>query len=168
MPGQEMRRKNVRRKLNAMPTEFKGLNVLLVDDSIVRGTTSQEIIQMARDVGARKVYFASAAPAIRFPNVYGIDMPSIEELVAAGRSDDEVAGAIGADMVFFQDLDDLIASCRAFNPRIAAFDTSVFDGKYVTGDVTPEYLHKLEMRRSDAAKQKQPADGEVIGLHNYK
>ncbi|KAJ2039636.1 amidophosphoribosyltransferase, partial [Coemansia sp. S2] len=168
MPGQEMRRKNVRRKLNAMPTEFKGLNVLLVDDSIVRGTTSQEIIQMARDVGARKVYFASAAPAIRFPNVYGIDMPSIEELVASGRSDDDVAGAIGADMVFFQDLDDLIASCRAFNPRIAAFDTSVFDGKYVTGDVTAEYLHKLEMRRSDAAKQKKPGDGEVIGLHNYK
>ncbi|KAJ2809893.1 amidophosphoribosyltransferase [Coemansia furcata] len=168
MPGQEMRRKNVRRKLNAMPTEFKGLNVLLVDDSIVRGTTSQEIIQMARDVGARKVYFASAAPAIRFRNVYGIDMPSIEELVASGRSDDDVAGAIGADMVFFQELDDLIASCRAFNPRIAAFDTSVFDGKYVTGDVTPEYLHKLEMRRSDASKQKKPADGEVIGLHNYK
>ncbi|KAJ2894028.1 hypothetical protein IWW38_002697 [Coemansia aciculifera] len=163
-----MRRKNVRRKLNAMPTEFKGLNVLLVDDSIVRGTTSQEIIQMARDVGARKVYFASAAPAIRFPNVYGIDMPSIDELVAAGRSDDDVAAAIGADMVFFQDLGDLIASCREFNPRIAAFDTSVFDGKYVTGDVTPEYLHKLEMRRNDAAKQKKPADGEVIGLHNYK
>ncbi|KAJ1880285.1 hypothetical protein GGH92_006956, partial [Coemansia sp. RSA 2673] len=114
------------------------------------------------------VYFASAAPAIRFPNVYGIDMPSIEELVASGRSDDDVAGAIGADMVFFQDLDDLIASCRAFNPRIAAFDTSVFDGKYVTGDVTAEYLHKLEMRRSDAAKQKKPGDGEVIGLHNYK
>ncbi|KAJ2907985.1 amidophosphoribosyltransferase [Coemansia aciculifera] len=164
----EMRRKNVRRKLNAMPTEFKGLNVLLVDDSIVRGTTSQEIIQMARDVGARKVYFASAAPAIRFPNVYGIDMPSIDELVAAGRSDDDVAAAIGADMVFFQDLGDLIASCREFNPRIAAFDTSVFDGKYVTSDVTPEYLHKLEMRRNDAAKQKKPADGEVIGLHNYK
>ncbi|KAJ2644816.1 amidophosphoribosyltransferase [Coemansia sp. RSA 1694] len=168
MPGQEMRRKNVRRKLNAMPTEFKGLNVLLVDDSIVRGTTSQEIIQMARDVGAKKVYFASAAPAIRFPNVYGIDMPSIAELVAAGRSDDDVAAAIGADMVFFQDLADLVASCREFNPRIAAFDTSVFDGKYVTGDVTPEYLRKLEMRRSDATKQKRPADGEVIGLHNYK
>ncbi|KAJ1669358.1 amidophosphoribosyltransferase, partial [Coemansia sp. RSA 25] len=127
-----------------------------------------EIIQMARDVGAKKVYFASAAPAIRFPNVYGIDMPSIAELVAAGRSDDDVAAAIGADMVFFQDLADLVASCREFNPRIAAFDTSVFDGKYVTGDVTPEYLRKLEMRRSDATKQKRPADGEVIGLHNYK
>ncbi|KAJ1998936.1 amidophosphoribosyltransferase [Coemansia thaxteri] len=168
MPGQDMRRKNVRRKLNAMPTEFHGRSVLLVDDSIVRGTTSQEIIQMARDVGARNVYFASAAPAIRYPNVYGIDMPSIAELVAAGRSDDDVAAAIGADHVFFQDLDDLVDSCRSFNPRIAAFDTSVFDGTYVTGDVTPEYLHKLEMRRSDAAKQKQPADSEAIGLHNYK
>ncbi|KAJ2853245.1 amidophosphoribosyltransferase, partial [Coemansia asiatica] len=168
MPGQEMRRKNVRRKLNAMPTEFKDLNVLLVDDSIVRGTTSQEIIQMARDVGAKKVYFASAAPAIRFPNVYGIDMPSMKELVAAGHSDADVAAAIGADYVFFQNLDDLIDSCRKFNPRIKAFDTSVFDGKYVTGDVSQEYLDKLEARRSDTAKQKQAADGEVIGLHNYK
>ncbi|KAJ1997075.1 hypothetical protein GGI04_005536, partial [Coemansia thaxteri] len=125
-------------------------------------------ILRARVVGARNVYFASAAPAIRYPNVYGIDMPSIAELVAAGRSDDDVAAAIGADHVFFQDLDDLVDSCRSFNPRIAAFDTSVFDGTYVTGDVTPEYLHKLEMRRSDAAKQKQPADSEAIGLHNYK
>ncbi|KAJ1934461.1 amidophosphoribosyltransferase, partial [Linderina pennispora] len=125
MPGQEMRRKNVRRKLNAMATEFKDLNVLLVDDSIVRGTTSQEIIQMARDVGARKVYFASAAPAIRHPNVYGIDMPSMKELVAADRDDSEVASVLGADRVFFQDLDDLVASCRQFNPRIKNFDTSV-------------------------------------------
>ncbi|KAJ1724278.1 amidophosphoribosyltransferase [Coemansia erecta] len=168
MPGQEMRRKNVRRKLNAMPTEFKDLNVLLVDDSIVRGTTSQEIIQMARDVGAKKVYFASAAPAIRFPNVYGIDMPSTTELVAAGHSDADVAAAIGADHVFFQDLADLVDSCRKFNPRIKAFDTSVFDGKYVTGNVSQEYLAKLEARRSDSAKQKQSADGEVIGLHNYQ
>ncbi|KAJ1833119.1 amidophosphoribosyltransferase [Coemansia sp. RSA 2711] len=169
MPGQEMRRKNVRRKLNAMPTEFKDLNVLLVDDSIVRGTTSQEIIQMARDVGAKKVYFASAAPAIRYPNVYGIDMPTMKELVASGNSNDAVSAAIGADRVFFQDLDDLVASCRRFNPSITAFDTSVFDGKYITGDVSDEYLQKLEARRSDASKQKpEPADSEVIGLHNYK
>lgn len=169
MPGQEMRRKSVRRKLNAMPTEFKDLNVLLVDDSIVRGTTSQEIIQMARDVGARKVYFASAAPAIRFPNVYGIDMPSMQELVAAGNSDDDVAATIGADQVFFQDIEDLIESCRKFNPQIKAFDTSVFDGKYVTGDVDQEYLEMLESRRSDGAKQQRNAlDSEVIGLHNYK
>ncbi|KAJ2157710.1 amidophosphoribosyltransferase [Coemansia sp. RSA 552] len=169
MPGQETRRRNVRRKLNAMPTEFKGLNVLLVDDSIVRGTTSREIIQMARDVGARKVYFASAAPAIRHPNVYGIDMPSMAELVAAGTSDDAVAETIGADRVFFQDIDDLVESCRSFNPSIATFDTSVFDGKYVTGDVTPEYLHKLESRRTDPAKQQGSSpDGEVIGLHNYQ
>ncbi|KAJ1892772.1 amidophosphoribosyltransferase [Kickxella alabastrina] len=168
MPGQEMRRKNVRRKLNAMPTEFKDLNVLLVDDSIVRGTTSQEIIQMARDVGAKKVYFASAAPAIRFPNVYGIDMPSMKELVAAGHSDSDVAAAIGADYVFFQDLSDLIDSCRKFNPKITTFDTSVFDGKYVAGNVSEEYLQKLENRRSDDAKKKDGGDGEVIGLHNYQ
>ncbi|KAJ2404880.1 amidophosphoribosyltransferase [Coemansia sp. RSA 2526] len=169
MPGQEMRRKSVRRKLNAMPTEFKDRNVLLVDDSIVRGTTSQEIIQMARDVGAKKVYFASAAPAIRYPNVYGIDMPSRTELVAAGNSDEDVSAAIGADRVFFQDLDDLVASCRLFNPKITTFDTSVFDGKYVTGDVTPEYLEKLEERRADCSKLKaDSADNEVIGLHNYK
>ncbi|KAJ1733794.1 amidophosphoribosyltransferase [Coemansia biformis] len=168
MPGQETRRKNVRRKLNAMPTEFKGLNVLLVDDSIVRGTTSREIIQMARDVGAKKVYFASAAPALRFPNVYGIDMPTGKELVAAGCSDADVAAAIGADHIFFQDLADLVDSCRRFNPAITTFDTSVFDGKYVTGDVSAEYLQKLEARRSDAAKQKDMADGETIGLHNYK
>ncbi|KAJ1892658.1 amidophosphoribosyltransferase [Kickxella alabastrina] len=168
MPGQEMRRKNVRRKLNAMPTEFKDLNVLLVDDSIVRGTTSQEIIQMARDVGAKKVYFASAAPAIRFPNVYGIDMPSMKELVAAGHSDGDVAAAIGADYVFFQDLSDLIDSCRKFNPKITSFDTSVFDGKYVAGNVSEEYLQKLENRRSDDAKKKDGGDGEVIGLHNYQ
>ncbi|KAJ2773703.1 hypothetical protein IWQ57_001175, partial [Coemansia nantahalensis] len=114
------------------------------------------------------VYFASAAPAIRFPNVYGIDMPTGKELVATGRTDAEVAEVIGADCIFFQDLDDLIDSCRRFNPAIAAFDTSVFDGKYVTGDVSSEYLQKLEARRSDAAKQKANADGEAIGLHNYK
>ncbi|KAJ1791460.1 amidophosphoribosyltransferase [Coemansia sp. RSA 2399] len=169
MPGQEMRRKNVRRKLNAMPTEFKGLSVLLVDDSIVRGTTSQEIIQMARDVGAKKVYFASAAPALRYPNVYGIDMPSMKELVASGLSDDEVAAEIGADHVFFQDIDDLVDSCRRFNPNIKEFDTSVFNGQYITGDVTAEYLQKLESRRSDASMQKKAhTNAEVIGLHNYK
>ncbi|KAI9595981.1 phosphoribosyltransferase-like protein, partial [Syncephalis fuscata] len=140
MPGQTMRRKNVRRKLNAMALEFAGKNVLLVDDSIVRGTTSSEIVQMARDVGAKKVYFASAAPAIRHANVYGIDMPTPHELVAYNRNDAQIAEAIGADYVIFQALPDLISACNKFNPALEHFDTSVFDGKYVTGDVSTEYL----------------------------
>jgi amidophosphoribosyltransferase len=151
MPGQNVRKKSVRQKLNAMPLEFKGKNVLLVDDSIVRGTTSKEIIQMARDAGATAVYFASASPPVRFPNVYGIDMPTRRELLANGRTDEEIAKEIGADAVLYQDLDDLIAAIRSVNPNIERFDASCFDGCYVTGDVTEAYLARLEGQRSGAS-----------------
>jgi len=152
MPGQAQRTRSVRQKLNAIDLEFKGKNVLLVDDSIVRGTTSQQIIQMAREAGARKVYFASAAPPVRYPNVYGIDMPAASELVASGRSDEEVTRAIGADRLIYQDLSDLIDAAREGNPRITRFDASCFDGVYVTGDVSAAYLAKIERHRNDAAK----------------
>lgn len=155
MPGQNMRRKNVRRKLNAMQLEFEGKNVMLVDDSIVRGTTSKEIIQMAKDVGAKNVYMASCAPPIRFSNVYGIDMPSADELVAHGRTEDEIAKHIGADLVIFQTLPDLIESCRQFNPAIQQFDCSVFTGEYVTGGVDDRYLERINRLRNDKAKAKQ-------------
>jgi len=152
MPGQETRKKSVRQKLNAIGLEFKGKNVLLVDDSIVRGTTSQQIVEMAREAGANKVYFASAAPAVRYPNVYGIDMPSAKELIAHGRTEDEVGVLIGADKMIYQDLDDLIDSCREGNPKVKRFDTSVFDGHYVTGDIDAEYLNQLDKERNDFAK----------------
>ncbi|KAH7913990.1 phosphoribosyltransferase-like protein [Hygrophoropsis aurantiaca] len=152
MPGQQMRRKNVRRKLNAMALEFAGKNVLLVDDSIVRGTTSKEIIQMAKDVGAKKVLVASCAPPIRHSNVYGIDMPSRNELVAHGRDTEEIAAAIGADLVIFQKLPDLISSVRQFNPSLTNFDCSVFTGEYVTGGVDEAYLTHLESLRADNVK----------------
>jgi len=148
MPGQASRKKSVRQKLNAMPLEFKGKNVLLVDDSIVRGTTSREIIQMARDAGATAVYFASASPPVRFPNVYGIDMPTREELLANGRTDAEITAEIGADAVVYQDLADLIAAVRSVNPAIEEFDASCFNGCYVTGDVTEAYLARLEGQRN--------------------
>jgi amidophosphoribosyltransferase len=153
MPGQSQRKKSVRQKLNAIELEFKDKNVLLVDDSIVRGTTCRQIIQMARDAGARKVYFASAAPAIRYPNVYGIDMPAASELIAAGRTDKEVETLIGADWLVYQDLDDLIDSAREGNPDIQTYECSVFDGEYVTGDVDDLYLKRLEAMRNDAAKK---------------
>ena len=152
MPGQQMREKSVRRKLNAIDLEFRGKNVLLVDDSIVRGTTSAQIIDLAREAGAKKVYFASAAPPVRFPNVYGIDMPATSELVAADRTVDEVANLIGADWLVYQDLDDLVAACRHDDAQVTEFDTSCFSGEYVTGDVTPEYLARLQTERSDEAK----------------
>ncbi|HUN27000.1 MAG TPA: amidophosphoribosyltransferase [Steroidobacteraceae bacterium] len=152
MPGQELRERSVRRKLNAIDLEFRGKNVLLVDDSIVRGTTSAQIIELAREAGARKVYFASAAPAVRFPNVYGIDMPATSELIAATRSPEEVQRFIGADWLIYQDLGDLVAACRHDNARITEFDTSCFSGEYVTGDVTREYLERLQLERSDEAK----------------
>lgn len=152
MPGQEQRQKSVRSKLNAIDLEFRGKNVLLVDDSIVRGTTSAQIIELAREAGARKVYFASAAPPVRYPNVYGIDMPAASELVAASRSEEEVRVAIGADWLLYQDLDDLVAACKHDNAKITEFDTSCFSGEYVTGDVTSEYLRRLEVERSDAAR----------------
>src|SRR5258708_7103095 len=149
MPGQELRRKSVRQKLNAMAIEFHGKNVLLVDDSIVRGTTSRGIVQMARESGAAKVFCASAAPPVRFPNVYGIDMPTRGELIATGRSDSEIAEAIGADAVIYQELDALIEDVRSLNPAIKHFDCSCFDGVYVTGDVSPEYLEGIEAVRHD-------------------
>ncbi len=152
MPGQAERRRSVRHKLNAIDLEFRNKNVLLVDDSIVRGTTSREIIQMAREAGARKVYFASAAPPVRYPNVYGIDMPAAQELIATARSTDEICAEIGADRLIYQDLDDLIDAVREGNPAIADFDTSCFSGQYVTGDVTDAYLNEVESVRRDSAK----------------
>jgi amidophosphoribosyltransferase len=158
MPGQEQREKSVRRKLNAIDHEFRGKNVLLVDDSIVRGTTSAQIIELAREAGARKVYFASAAPPVRFPNVYGIDMPVTSELVAANRTEAEVATQIGADWLLYQDLSDLVAACRHDDARIVEFDTSCFSGEYVTGDVSALYLQRLQEQRSDAAKAQRRVD----------
>jgi amidophosphoribosyltransferase len=153
MPGQDERVKSVRRKLNAIELEFRRKNVLLVDDSIVRGTTSKQIIQMARDAGAKKVYFASAAPPVRFPNVYGIDMPAANELIAHGRSEDEVQRLIGADWLVYQDLADLIGAVAEGNEALSHFDTSCFSGEYVTG-VEPTYLRELEFHRSDDAKNR--------------
>jgi amidophosphoribosyltransferase len=149
MPGHAVRRKSVRQKLNAIAREFKGKNVLLVDDSIVRGTTSREIVQMARESGANRVFFASASPPVRFPNVYGIDMPTARELIASNRTDDEIAAEIGADCLIYQDLDALIDSVRSVNPSVKNFETSCFSGEYVTGDVTPEYLAGVEAERND-------------------
>jgi amidophosphoribosyltransferase len=153
MPGQAERTKSVRHKLNAIDLEFRNKNVLLVDDSIVRGTTSRQIIKLAREAGARRVYFASAAPPVRYPNVYGIDMPAAAELIANGRSVEEIQELIGADRLIYQDLHGLIRSVRHDNSSIEEFDTSCFSGEYVTGDVTDEYLHEIEQRRNDAAKQ---------------
>ncbi|KAF8987764.1 amidophosphoribosyltransferase [Haplosporangium bisporale] len=169
MPGQAMRKKTVRRKFNAMSLEFAGKNVLIVDDSIVRGTTSKEIVQMARDAGAKKVYLASCAPEIRFPNVYGIDMPSPHELVAYNKTEDQIAQAIGADKVIFQDLVGLISSCQKFNPSITSWDASVFDGKYVTGRVDQKYLKRLENLRADGNKGsfEDMQSPETLGLHNF-
>ncbi len=148
MPGQATRRKSVRQKLNAISQEFRGRNVLLVDDSIVRGTTSREIIMMAREAGARKVYFASASPPVRFANVYGIDMPTRSELIAAYRNDDEICREIGADALVYQDLDALKAAVRSVNPAMTQFETSCFDGSYITGDVTSVYLQSMEDKRA--------------------
>ncbi len=165
MPGQEVRKKSVRQKLNAIGMEFKGKNVLLVDDSIVRGTTSREIVQMARDAGANKVFFASAAPPVRYPNVYGIDMPTSRELIAYGRTDDEIAREIGADRLIYQDLDALIEDCRSVNPRIQHFETSCFTGEYITGDITPEYLAGVEAQRNDGELRRREASGNQLDLN---
>ncbi len=169
MPGQEERAKSVRRKLNAIDLEFRGKNVLLVDDSIVRGTTSKQIIKLAREAGASKVYFASAAPPVRYPNVYGIDMPAASELIANGRTSEQVQDIIGADRLIYQDLHGLIRSVRHENSGISEFDTSCFSGEYVTGDVTEEYLDELEQRRNDAAKEARKAEDKgskpaVVGI----
>ena len=171
MPGQQQRQKSVRQKLNAISLEFRDKNVLLVDDSIVRGTTTQQIIQMAREQGARKVYMASAAPALRFPNVYGIDMPAREEFVAHQRSEEEVARFIGADWLVYQDIADLKASAREGNPRIQDFECSAFDGQYVTGDIDEAYLQRLSSARNDQMKQRRDeqfrTDTNILELHNH-
>jgi len=164
MPGQEVRMRSVRQKLNVIGMEFKGKNVLLVDDSIVRGTTSREIVTMARESGARKVFFASAAPPVRYPNVYGIDMPTRAELIAAHRSEDEVGAEIGADALIYQDLEALKDAVRMTNPKLATFETSCFDGVYVTGDVTSDYLHIIETRR-DAQRDSEEDEGAQLDLN---
>ena len=153
MPGQNIRKKSVRQKLNAINLEFKNKNVLLVDDSIVRGTTSREIVQMAREAGAKRVYVASAAPPVRHPNVYGIDMPSVNELIAYNRSVEEVAETIGADWLVYQDIEDLIASAQKGNETIRKFDASCFTGEYITGDVSEDYLARIESLRNDSAME---------------
>ena len=160
MPGQKERERSVRHKLNAIDLEFEGKNVLLVDDSIVRGTTSAQIIHMARDAGARKVYFASAAPPVRYQNVYGIDMPVVGELIAHNRTEEQVAATIGADRLFYQTIDDLIDAVRQGNPRLRGFDTSCFTGDYVTGGVTSDYLEQIALARNDATKEMELADGD--------
>lgn len=171
MPGQQQRKKSVRQKLNAIELEFKDKNVLLVDDSIVRGTTCNQIIEMARDAGAKNVYFASAAPAVRYPNVYGIDMPSANELIAHGRTTEEVQQLIGADWLVYQDLDDLVECSHDGNTAIDQFDCAVFNGEYVTGDIDAAYLDSLDKARNDSSKKQDIAkyaadDADLIGLHN--
>ena len=167
MPGQEQRKKSVRQKLNAIKAEFVGKNVLLVDDSVVRGTTSEQIIEMARSSGAKKVYFASAAPEVRFPNVYGIDMPSANELIAHGRELDDICSLIGADKLIYQSLEDLVAAVGAGNPDIKMFDTSVFNGNYVTNDINQAYLEKLDAMRNNTSKEESDKDADsIIDMHN--
>jgi amidophosphoribosyltransferase len=167
MPGQQMRKKSVRQKLNAIELEFMLKNVLLVDDSIVRGTTSEQIVQMAREAGAQNVYLASAAPPVRYPNVYGIDMPSPEEFVAHGRSDEEICEAIGADRLIYQRLEDLEEAVRRGNPTLDGFENCCFSGSYVTGDIDGKYLSTLGKTRSDSAKEVSGrGQNEVVELHN--
>ena len=170
MPGQSERKKSVRQKLNPVPLEFQDKTVLLVDDSIVRGTTCGQIIQMAREAGAKQVYFASAAPPVRYPNVYGIDMPAADELIAHGRTVEEVREEIGADWLVYQDLEDLLACSREGNPAVDGFESSVFDGRYLTGNIDEHYLQSIQAARADSAKRHGDArgvsDGAVVGLHN--
>jgi amidophosphoribosyltransferase len=166
MPGQQMRKKSVKQKLNAIDLEFEGKNVLLVDDSVVRGTTSEQIIQMARDAGAKKVYFASAAPPVRYPNVYGIDMPAVEELIAHNRTEEEIGVAIGADKMIYQDLDDLIEAVQKGNSKIKHFDTSCFNQEYITGDIDKAYLERIDMLRNDGAQAKRNTDNFIIDIQN--
>jgi amidophosphoribosyltransferase len=165
MPGQGVRKKSVRQKLNVIGREFKGRNVLLVDDSIVRGTTSREIVQMARDAGARKVYLASAAPPVRFPNVYGIDMPTPDELVAHERTVEQVRELIGCDALIYQDVEGMKRAIASINPRLDGFDASCFDGVYVTGDVTPESILRMNQNRSSGDEEAQ-ADHSRLTLPN--
>jgi amidophosphoribosyltransferase len=170
MPGQKLRKKSVRQKLNPIPLEFKDKNVLLVDDSIVRGTTSKEIIQMARDAGARKVYFASAAPEVKYPNVYGIDMPTAHELIAYNKTTDEIAKLIGADWLVFQDIEALYQAIHEYNPHITQLEDSLFTGHYITGGVDKTYLNKLHSLRSDKAKSTHSTtfnmNGQILEIYN--
>ena len=166
MPGQALRERSVRRKLNAIGHEFAGKNILLVDDSIVRGTTSAQIIEMARDVGASKVYFASAAPPVRYPNVYGIDMPAINEFIADGKSIDEINSIIGSDRLFYQSLEDLIEATSIGEHPPSRFDTSCFNGEYVTGGIDEAYLDALYASRNDTAKVESSEDDEIVDMHN--
>jgi len=166
MPGQQMRKKSVKQKLNAIALEFEGKNVMLVDDSIVRGTTSEQIIQMARDAGAKKVYLASAAPPVRYPNVYGIDMPAARELIAHDRTEDEVCAAIGADRLLYQDLEDLVDAVRKGNPDIKHFDTSCFSHNYITGDINEAYLQRIEALRNDNAQVNRNNENFIIEMQN--
>jgi len=164
MPGQKERKRSVKQKLNAMPLEFRNRNVLLVDDSIVRGTTSHQIVKMARDAGAKKVYFASASPPVIYPNVYGIDMPSAKEFIAHNRNVDEIAKELGVDWLVYQDLEDLIQSCQYGSKKIPHFDTAVFDGHYVTGDVDQVYLDKIDQKRNEHSKNEANSKEETLGI----
>ena len=170
MPGQQLRQRSVRQKLNTIDLEFKDKTVLLVDDSIVRGTTCKEIIQMARDAGAKKVYFASTAPAVRYPNVYGIDMPTSRELIAYGRTTAQICKLIGADGLFYQELDKLTEAVQEGNAGITQFDDSVFTGNYITGDIDAAYLTRIEALRNDSAKRELDDSLEdeptMVGLYN--
>ncbi|MEO7105743.1 MAG: amidophosphoribosyltransferase [Rhodoferax sp.] len=166
MPGQSVRKKSVRQKLNAIASEFKGRNVLLVDDSIVRGTTSKEIVQMARDAGARKVYLASAAPPVRYPNVYGIDMPTSSELVAHDRSVEEIRQIIGCDALIYQDVDGMKKAIGSLNPKISGFDASCFDGVYVTGDITSDDINRLNSNRVGGEENQE--DTSRLALPNHQ
>jgi amidophosphoribosyltransferase len=166
MPGQSVRKKSVRQKLNAIASEFKGRNVLLVDDSIVRGTTSKEIVQMARDAGARKVYLASAAPPVRYPNVYGIDMPTSSELVAHNRSVEEIRQIIGCDALIYQDVDGMKKAIGSLNSKITGFDASCFDGVYVTGDITSDDINRLNQSRVGGEENQE--DTSRLALPNHQ
>ncbi len=164
MPGQQMRKNSVRQKLSPIDLEFNGKNVLLVDDSIVRGTTSGQIVQMARDAGAKKVYMASAAPPVLFPNVYGIDMPAVEELIAHNRTNDQIQQEIGADWLVYQTVADLIEAVRYDKRPVENFESSCFTGEYITGDVDGDYLNALQQQRSDNAKQLQQGEDDLLVL----
>jgi amidophosphoribosyltransferase len=166
MPGQAVRKKSVRQKLNAIASEFKGRNVLLVDDSIVRGTTSREIVQMAREAGARKVYLASAAPPVRYPNVYGIDMPTSAELVAHDRDIEEIRQIIGCDALIYQDVDAMKRAIGSINPKVQGFDASCFDGVYVTGDISLADIDRLNANR--VAQDEAQDDASRLALPNHE
>mgnify|MGYP006424517619 FL=1 len=166
MPGQMIRQESVRKKLNPIPSEFAGKTVLLVDDSIVRGNTSRKIVEMAREVGAARVFFASAAPPVIYPNVYGIDMPAKVEYIAHDRSTEEICQAIGADWLIYQTLADLVDSCSQGKLGLSTFDSSCFDGEYITGDIDEAYLTALEKSRNDNAKSNRENSDDVIEIHN--